>query len=161
MIKWTPMYPPPMLRNKAPSKLKPCIAFNKACDLKSTRLSSSHFQSMVGTLDMLRTDWIFHYASGWRPSPPFVHGSAVQIYLVLSYFALLCFTEVALKKKQIERKTLHQRKDYSSLYCGGLAPNPQYLYMSVYGGLLIVDTSETLDEQTQLTFFLHNLCAMR
>lgn len=43
---------------------------------------------------MLRADLIFDYASGQHPSPAFVHGSTVQIYLVLSHFALLCFTEV-------------------------------------------------------------------
>lgn len=28
---------------------------------------------------------------------------------------------------QIENKTLHKQKDYHSLYCGSLEPNPQYL----------------------------------
>lgn len=41
----------------------------------------------------------------------------------------------------IEDRTLHQQKDYGSLYCGGLELNPQYLQgMLVLTYLLLITT---------------------
>ena len=49
----------------------------------------------------------------------------IQAYLILLCFTLLHFTDVVFL--QIEGKTLHQQKDYNSLCCSGLEPNPQCL----------------------------------
>ena len=53
---------------------------------------------------------------------------AISLYKqTLLYCILLYCVPQMLHFLQIEGKTLHQQKDYNSLYISGLEPNPQYL----------------------------------
>lgn len=49
--------------------------------------------------------------------------SSTYFYCISLYFA-----SQKLGLLQIEAKTLQQQKEYDSLYCGGLEPNPCYLH---------------------------------
>lgn len=98
MMKWAPAYPYPMLQNKVPGKVKPCIAFHK---------SNGWNRHMLRAAYIVQGSLILQVVS--VPKPPLFKGQLYRhtwFYCTLLYCAPPRLPFLFLFFKQIDGKIL-------------------------------------------------------